>query len=235
MPNSYFEFRQFRISQDRCDMKVTTDACILGAYASAPESGRILDIGAGTGLLSLMMAQRTAASIDAVELDDASYFQLQENVSESPWSARITCIHSDISTHMPSSPYDFIISNPPFFSNQLLSPDENKNRSRHDTTLDADALLHSVKQLLRDSGQFAVLFPYQQLHEFTRKAGFCHLKLSQQLLIRSRPDKPFIRVILIFQSEPPVEVKTEILSVKNESDEYSDFFRRLLQDFYLHL
>ena len=235
MSNSYFEFKQFRIGQDRCAMKVTTDACILGAYSPAPDEGTILDIGSGTGLLALMLAQRTQAIIDAVELDASAFLQLEENIETSKWKHRVQAIHADIKNYESQKKYDFIICNPPFFSKQLQSPTAEKNRARHDVSLDADVLLHSVQRLLAPQGKFSVLIPYDRLNDFTRKAKLHQLQLSKQLLIRTRPDKPFIRAILVFEDKEVMKIETEILSVKNESSEYSDFFHRLLRDFYLYL
>jgi tRNA1Val (adenine37-N6)-methyltransferase len=235
MSNTFFEFKQFRIGQDRCAMKVTTDACILGAYSPAPDAGTILDIGSGTGLLALMLAQRAHAMIDAVELDASAFSQLRENIESSKWKSRIQAIHTDIKSYAPHTKYDFIICNPPFFSNQLQSPTTEKNRARHDVSLDDNVLLHSVQRLLAPRGKFSVLIPYDRLNDFTRKAKLHQLQLSKQLLIRARPEKPFIRVILIFKNEEVIKTETEILSVKSESGEYSDFFGHLLRDFYLYL
>src|SRR2546421_11557996 len=119
MSNSFFQFKQFRIDQDRCAMKVTTDACILSAWAPIPPAGNFLDIGTGTGLLALMMAQRSAGIIDAIELHEESFLRAKENVEASRWRDRIHIIHSDAKLFRPNKKYDFIICNPPFFQNQL--------------------------------------------------------------------------------------------------------------------
>jgi tRNA1Val (adenine37-N6)-methyltransferase len=235
MANPYFEFRQFRIAQDRCAMKVTTDACILGAYAPAPEVGVILDIGAGTGLLSLMLAQRTRSTIDAVEVDPSAFSQLVQNIEGSKWKDRIHPILVDIKKYRTETKYDFIICNPPFFSNHLHSPFREKNVARHDLSLDTAGLLDAAQRLVGPEGIFTVLIPYGQLNDFSRKAGRTGFHLSSQLLIRARPDKPFNRVLLVFETTEARKIETEILSVNNENGEYSDFFRQLLSSFYLHL
>jgi tRNA1Val (adenine37-N6)-methyltransferase len=235
MANDYFEFKQFRIDQDRCAMKVTTDACILGAYAPAKESKRILDIGTGTGLLALMLAQRTQGIIDVIENDESSFLQAKENVLQSPWHDRINVIHCDLRDFDPEKKHDFIICNPPFFENHLRSASIQKNQAKHDLSLDYATLLDSVTRLLDPSGFFTVLLPYNQSQSFVRSAEVRKLHISKQLLIRNRPDKSFIRMVMIFSFLPSIKIETEILSIKNESGEYSDFFHRLLKDFYLHL
>jgi len=216
-------------------MKVTTDACILGACAPAPDHGKILDIGTGTGLLSLMLAQRTPAMIDAIENDEQSFLQAKENVANSPWSDRINVIHEDVKNFSREVKYDFIICNPPFFENQLHSPSFQKNQARHNLSLDSESLLDAVNKLIRSEGKFSVLLPYSQSSDFSRKAKTRELFLSGQFLIRNAPDRSFIRAIMTFEKSIPLKLKTEILSIKNESGQYSDFFQRLLKDFYLHL
>ncbi|MFI5135174.1 MAG: tRNA1(Val) (adenine(37)-N6)-methyltransferase [Chitinophagales bacterium] len=252
VPNNYFQFKQFRIDQDRCAMKVTTDACVLGAWVSPPEHGKILDIGTGTGLLSLMLAQRTHSMIYAIEKDAQSFLQAKKNFEESQWRDRIKVFHDDVRNFLQEdsilnpSPlekvpkadevkYDFIICNPPFFQNQLRSPSAEKNLARHDVALDESSLLQAVTNLLSPQGKFAVLLPYEQSKDFVRKAQLCNLFPERQLLIRNKPHNPFIRIIVIFTRNSPSKIETEILSVKNESNEYSDFFQKLLREFYLYL
>ncbi|MEP7128610.1 MAG: methyltransferase, partial [Chitinophagales bacterium] len=131
MSNTYFQFKQFRIDQDQSAMKVATDACILGAATPAPADGAILDIGTGTGLLSLMIAQKCSGRIDAVELDEGSFHQATSNVQNSLWKDRINVIHSDVRTFHPNKKYDLIICNPPFFENHFKSPFLQKNKAKH--------------------------------------------------------------------------------------------------------
>src|SRR5437868_5022622 len=144
MPNNYFQFKQFIIQQDNCAMKVCTDACLFGAYiANELQSipvNTILDIGAGTGLLSLMLAQKTTAVIDAVEIDNAAFEQAKENIAASPWKEKINTYHADISTFKTGKRYEHIISNPPFFEDDLRSNDEKKNFAKHDSSLTLENL-----------------------------------------------------------------------------------------------
>src|SRR5688572_17826532 len=141
MSNNFFQFKQFIVYQDRCSMKVCTDACIFGAYAaniisnSASQILKCLDIGTGTGLLSLMIAQKTRAIIDAIEIEEDAFIQAKENFSNSPWRQRLRAVHTDAKHLSTWVKYDFIVSNPPFYQNDLVSPLKTKNVAKHDTSL----------------------------------------------------------------------------------------------------
>src|SRR5215831_18097201 len=135
MSNAFFQFKQFRVDQDRSAMKVTTDACILGASIPVPVYGKILDVGAGTGLLSLMMAQRTQCDIDGVEVDEESYRQAHENFQNSPWSDRLKIVHDDFKKFNPDYKYDLVITNPPFYENSYRSANPALNAAKHNDRL----------------------------------------------------------------------------------------------------
>src|SRR5688572_6302630 len=163
MSNNYFQFKRFITYQDKCSMKVCTDACIFGAWIaniiSNAKSGILncLDIGAGTGLLSLMIAQKTSALIDAIEIEAYAFEQAKENFSNSPWNQRLRIFYSDVKHFNSPLKYDFIISNPPFYQNDLTSPLKTKNVAKHSTDLNLDELLGVIKNLLNKSGSFAIL------------------------------------------------------------------------------
>ena len=139
MANQYFQFKQFTVQQDACAMKVTTDACLFGAWVANRINGldlkgkHFLDIGTGTGLLSLMVAQQTDASIDAVEIETAAANQAQENFEQSPWNNKLFLHNSSIQTFIPQHKYDFIFTNPPFFFNDLKSKNHARNIALHDS------------------------------------------------------------------------------------------------------
>src|SRR6476620_3970566 len=141
MSNTYFRFRQFTVHQERTAMKVCTDACLFGAWVASEirneDLERVLDIGAGTGLLSLMIAQNSDAVIDAVEIDDHAYSQVVDNFSSSPWNDRLRVHHCSVQQFEPGCKYDLVISNPPFYEHSLRSPDSKKNMAMHSTHLDA--------------------------------------------------------------------------------------------------
>ncbi|MGN6568280.1 MAG: tRNA1(Val) (adenine(37)-N6)-methyltransferase, partial [Flavipsychrobacter sp.] len=143
MSNQYFQFKQFRIEQDKCAMKVSTDACIQGAWTPIHDHVRhVLDIGTGTGLLSLMLAQRDPRMhIDAVELDEQAATQAKENIVSSPFSERIDIIHGDAKEYQANQQYDLIICNPPFFQNSLLGDNSKRNTARHTLSFSYEDLL----------------------------------------------------------------------------------------------
>ena len=164
MANSFFEFKQFTVHQEDCAFKVTTDACILGAYPEIPEPEKICDIGTGTGILSLMMAQKfSGAIIDAIEIDPLSAKQAGENFKSSPWDNRITVFNDSIQhfARQNKIKYDMVICNPPYFEDHLRSKDHRKNLARHNYKLSLSELAEYVKDLLTDMGYFYAILPPQ--------------------------------------------------------------------------
>ncbi|HMI78726.1 MAG TPA: methyltransferase, partial [Ferruginibacter sp.] len=187
MPNNYFQFKQFTVFQDKCAMKVCTDACLFGSLIANGQllPAHCLDIGTGTGLLSLMYAQKDPlAIIDAVEIDEAVAGQAKENFAASPWAGRLNIFNTDILALHPPEKYDLIFSNPPFFEDDLRSPDEFKNSAKHDTTLDLKQLLQVVDTNLTNEGSFAVLLPYHRVEYFTNEADKAGLHLVEYVLVK---------------------------------------------------
>ena len=163
MPNPYFAFKQFTVRHDRCAMKVGTDGVLLGAWTDLSHSRRILDIGTGTGLIALMLAQRCMdARITAIDLDSAAVEQAQENIQASPWKDRIEALQQDICTYHPNGTFDTIVSNPPYFIDSLKCPDGQRSTARHTDTLDADRLIGKVSELLTSDGRFSIILPAEQ-------------------------------------------------------------------------
>src|SRR5690606_34388523 len=164
MANQYFKFKQFTIHQDRTAMKVTTDGCLFGAWvadqlSARKASGNLLDIGAGTGLLSLMIAQKNSLlNIDAIEIDVEASKQAEENFSSSPWKERLSIIHDDASTHQFTKPYDYAISKPPFYENELKSPDPGRKLAHHEG-IAISSLLDVIRKNLSSKGRFFLLLP----------------------------------------------------------------------------
>jgi tRNA1Val (adenine37-N6)-methyltransferase len=235
MANTYFQFRQFTVHQDNCAMKVSTDSCLFGAWVaeqSAGAAGNLLDIGAGTGLLSLMLAQSTNTSIEAVEVEDLCFRQLTENIDTSDWKHRIKCVHVDILKYSPEKNYDLIISNPPFYENQLQSPDAAVNLARHANELSIAALFQKVKDLIHPEGEFYVLIPFYRLAECLERADKLGFFVHQQVEVRhSNQHKPF-RAMIGFRITP-VEKKFETIEVNGHYGQYSPRFKNLLSPFYL--
>lgn len=240
MANNYFQFKQFTVHQEHCAMKVCTDACLFGAFVATQiierqlKADNILDIGSGTGLLSLMMAQKTMASIDAIEIDPAAYQQAIINFDQSPWKNQLNIIHADALLFNSEKKYDFIISNPPFFEGDLKSGNHKKDAAKHDTTLTLEQVLTIISNHLSPGGFFAVLLPYHRVSFFIEKAGAANYFLNEQLLIQHTKAHPFFRGILFF-SHNKTAVTTLELAIKNEKGNYTPEFIGMLKDYYLHL
>src|ERR1700761_704251 len=201
MSNPYFRFKQFTIYQDRCAMKVCTDACILGAWFAdkAPAWSSVLDIGSGTGLLMLMLAQKHKGDIRGIELDLECFRQLQENIGQSPWRQKLRVFPGDARSFSFPGKFDFIISNPPFYENDLPAVTEAANLARHSKELTLSELLEVIDANLSPQGSFGVLLPYHRTAWFEELAfsryGF---SLVEKLLIRQTPRHDFFRSILYF-------------------------------------
>lgn len=236
MSNSYFQFKQFTVNQGRCAMKVSTDACIQGAWTPLrPGIRRVLDIGTGTGLLSLMIAQRLHdTSIDAIELDEEAVLQARENVSSSPFADRIQIILGDAALWETERRYDLIICNPPFFKSALLGPDKPRNAARHIDSLDAATLAQVVLNYLDPQGVASFLWPVQEFESFKEVADKAGLHLVRQLSIRHRPAAPETRVVSLWQ-KTPLGYEKEELTIKSSVEGYSEEFAALLKPFYLAL
>ena len=195
-----FRFKQFSVEDTRSTMRVGTDAMILGAWAEPPKQGFILDIGTGCGILALMMAQKSKARIDAIDIDHPSCREATLNFKNSPWNDRLSTIHTSIQllAATTSFRYDYIITNPPFFENQLKSPSIRKNQSRHDQELTLAELISQIASLLTDQGRFALILPpgrILKLQELSMKQGVFPLR---QLTVQSRPGKGPKRILLEF-------------------------------------
>lgn len=240
MPNNYFQFKQFTVQQEKCAMKVCTDACLFGAYA-ADESKKskikiqnVLDIGTGTGLLSLMLAQKFDAVIDAVEIDEQAYIQAKENFEQSPWKERLNIFNEDILHLKTQKKYDCIISNPPFYELDLKSDNRSKNAARHDTALTLQQLLQCADKFLNDDGVFAVLLPYHRVDYFIETATELNLHTFKKILVKQTPSHNFFRGIALLQREK-TNLSNEEIIIKDETGNYTSTFAALLKDYYLHL
>lgn len=220
-------------------MKVCTDACLFGAILADKiyrenNSSKLLDIGTGTGLLSLQVAQKNSISIDAVEIDQDSFEQAQQNFSNSPWSERVHIFNTDILDFVADKKYDCIISNPPFYEGDLKSDNSKKNTAKHDSTLKLEQLLKVIEEQLSHTGYFAVLLPFQRVDYFITLAAEFNYKVQEQWMIRPTDAHPFFRGILIF-SLATTEIVSKEISIKDHTGNYTAEFVELLKDYYLQL
>jgi tRNA1Val (adenine37-N6)-methyltransferase len=239
MANDYFQFKQFIIHQDHCAMKVCTDACLFGAYVAdkfqrTNSRFRVLDIGAGTGLLSLMVAQKSSsAEIDAVEIDRAAAEQARENFKLSPWKDRLH-IHQQSIQQFGINTYDLIMSNPPFYENDLKSGNAKRNLALHGSALGLDDLLDVIQKHISAQGKFAVLLPYHRAANFINHAQLKDFYLQEEISVKQTSKHPYFRSMLLF-GRNKVLVKHADLCIKEGNDEYSKEFIELLEDYYLKL
>ncbi|HAA17064.1 MAG TPA: methyltransferase [Cytophagales bacterium] len=233
--NSYFQFKQFTVHQGQCAMKVTTDACVFGALAEAIAPQRILDIGTGTGLLSLMLAQRYHAPIDAVELDEAAAQQASQNFRLSPWSSNLHLHQGAIQEFTPSTSYDLIVTNPPFFGNQLPSQNPEKRNAWHQTTLGSRELAEAISRLLSKEGKGWVLLPPKEASTFQSHAQAVGLRLHCQIAHHSfRESEPHL-CTMAWGKEAINPVATELVYYKDAKKSLTEKMRDLLTPYYMFL
>ncbi len=221
-------------------MKIGTDGILLGAWAQAEQPERILDIGTGTGLIALMMAQRFPnAIVDAVEVEPNAAEQAARNFSSSPWPDRLNLHHQTIqsfaSSGLRNKAYSLIVSNPPWFADSLKSNEIRRNLARHTDSLSHDELLNSVRLLLHSSGRFAVVLPSGDSTSFIHSAHQRNLFCRRQCHVRSKPSLSPHRVLLEFETVPaesPV-IPQELIIENEQHHDYTESFRKLTRDFYL--
>lgn len=233
-----FQFKEFSIEQDRCAMKIGTDGVLLGAWTSIQDPSAILDIGAGTGILALMLAQRSdAMQIDALEIDEDAYEQCVENFENSAWADRLFCYHAaldEFAEEMEDEKYDLIISNPPFHTEDYKSGDNARNMARFADSLPFEELIKFASELLSDKGSFAVIIPYSEENYFlklsekvnlfpnriTRVRGTVNTAVKRSLLQLSFTDKPF---------------SSNELILEESRHQYTQNYQKMVAPFYLKL
>ncbi|CAI1079448.1 tRNA1(Val) (adenine(37)-N6)-methyltransferase [Serratia entomophila] len=231
-----FTFKQFFVAHDRCAMKVGTDGVLLGAWAPLAQARRVLDIGSGSGLIALMLAQRSAdeVTIDAVELDEAAAAQARENVAGSPWLHRIRVHAQDIHHYAErhAAQYDLIVSNPPYFEPAVACRDQARHNARYTETLTHDALLACAAQLISEQGCFCVILPHGIGAAFESQAHQRGWRTAARLNVSDRADTPLHRVLLALTRQP-AQLQEQRLAIKQADGSYTEGFRRLITEFYL--
>jgi len=233
--NKWFEFKQFRIEQSKAAMKVGTDGVILGAWTSVDNASRILDVGTGTGLIGLMLAQRSNAAIDAVEIDEDAYYEAKFNFEQSSWKDRLRIFHSDfnIFSKEHEQSYDLIVCNPPFFMDSLKTSDPQLAVARHNGSMTFDQLIRGSVKLLKDTGRLSVIIPSESFDEFRETARLGGFYLHQQCKVISKPGKPAVRVLLEFSLFKGYTESSEIL-IKDDQGQFTHQFKKLTCSFYLN-
>tara|TARA_R100000935_G_scaffold27288_2_gene47435 strand:- start:13775 stop:14491 length:717 start_codon:yes stop_codon:yes gene_type:complete len=238
MANKPFNFKQFTVAQERCAMKVGTDGVLLGAWVSIENSPQsILDIGAGTGVISLQLAQRSLAeTIDAIEIDNDAYEQCTENFENSPWADRLFCYHASIQEFVSEieETYDLIISNPPFYSENFKSENSARDIARFTDALPFDHLAISASHLLSENGTFAVILPKKEETHFIEIAAKSNLFPKRICTVKGTPTSEEKRSLLefTFQKNNP-SLETLVLETKRHL--YTKEYRDLVKDFYLKM
>lgn len=233
MANSWFQFQQFKIHQDRCAMKISTDAILLGSMADAHNPSRILDIGTGTGVIALMLAQRFAdAKITGVELDTDAASQAIENMSQSPFASRLALWHGRIQDFSEEEKFDLIVSNPPYFPDHLKSSDAKRNKALHTDSLSFEELIQKARKLLKDQGKFWIILPPRQLEDWKAQAGDAGFFEDKNIAVYDRDGKPILRVVASFSLQNLPPSKTEIV-LKGAEGAYTESYKKLLSGFLL--
>lgn len=235
MSNNSFTFQKFTIHQDRCAMKVGTDGVLLGAWAHGGK--RILDIGTGTGLVAIMMAQRFAdAHVTAVEIDHNAALQACDNASCSPFASRIGIVETSVQNFdvYGTQLFDSIVSNPPFFTDSLKNPDSQRATARHADTLPYRDLFTAVKRLLAEDGEFSAIIPSDCLTSFIAEAYLAHLVPIRRLAIRTTPRKQPKRHLVSFgHTSSASNATNEEQCLMNPDGSQSEWYINLTSDFYL--
>lgn len=234
-----FVFKQFSVAQDRCAMKIGTDAVLLGAWASLehdPES--ILDIGSGTGVIALQLAQRSpAGTIDAVEIDEQAFQQCVENFENSPWADRLFCYHASVQEFASEidETYDLIVSNPPFYSEDYRSKDKSRDMARFTAAMPFEHLLICAAHLLSEKGILAVVIPKKEQDNFISLAKKQGVFLRRICEVRGTADAEVKRVLLEFSPKPFELPVVENLTIEIRRHQYTEAYKNLVKDFYLKL
>lgn len=216
-------------------MKVGTDGVLIGAWCKVGSAKRILDIGTGSGVIALMLAQRSAADarVDAVEVSEPDARQAALNFQQSPWPQKVRAVRCDIQIFKPDILYDLIVTNPPFFSKSLISPDTRRTETRHDSLLTQADLLGVLRRLLHPRGTFNLILPPVEAQHFLASAQSAGFALTHRTRLLTRPKKPAERILMSFTIKPSGTVAEDTLILYDSGETKSEAYRRLTDDFYL--
>ena len=234
-----FTFKQFAIEQDRCAMKIGTDGVLLGAWAPIDNHPfSILDIGTGTGIIALMLAQRSAAQqIDALEIDEAAYEQATDNFENSPWNDRLFCFHAGLDEFIeePEDEYDLIVSNPPFYSEDYKTENESRDLARFQDAMPFEQLLEAADLLLSEHGIFTVIIPFKEEENFIAFANEFELYPLKITRVKGTPTTEIKRSLLAFSRNETTDLPIDELVIETARHVYTQEYIGLTKDFYLKM
>lgn len=235
--NNYFQFKQFRVEQNLAAMRVGTDGVLLGAWANVEGNNSILDIGTGTGVIALMLAQRSNANIDAIDIESGAIQDAIFNFKQSPWNNRLNATQISLQEFVGKAgkKYDCIVSNPPFFNNSAKSAQKEKALARHTDTLNFSDLISGVAKLLNPTGWFCVILPIDTENIFRQTALRYGLHLTKITRVKPNVNKPCKRVLLQFEFEVKNIVADQLIIETETRHAYTPEFIQKLKDFYLNL
>jgi len=237
MANNYFQFKQFKIIQDKAAMKVGTDGVLLGAWVDLSDAQQILDVGTGTGLIALMMAQRQEnAKITAIDIDSDACSQAAENFSLSRWNGRLGVVNQSIQSFRQKQRgiFDLLVCNPPFFQNSFKSVDSSRNLARHTDSLSAEELIRNASLLSTDSGRLAVVIPEEQAERFIKLSHKYFYNLVRSLHVKPNNSKPTKRRLLEFKKHFVGEIQENEIFIETTTRHfYSNEYKELTKEFYL--
>lgn len=236
MATPFFKFKQFTVFHDQCAMKVGTDGVLLGAWTAIDQAASILDVGTGTGLVALMLAQRAKmAHIDAIDIDLAAYRQAVANVSASPFAEQIRVVHASFARFDTHEKYDLIVSNPPYFSRSLKNPDAQRAQARHDDDLPLEQLLEGSKNLLTPQGRIALILPVEHDQRLRAIALRLQLYRTRQTNVCPVQDGPVRRLLVELSPTPCPDIIPECLPIEIERNQYTEAYKKLTREYYLNM
>lgn len=233
MANDFFSFKQFTIRQDRAAFKVGTDGVLLGATAGLTGVKRILDIGTGTGLIAIMLAQRCKAEIVAIEPDYESFIQCLGNTGNCPWKDRIVVENTTLQDFQSDDKFDLVVTNPPWFSDSLKNPDPRKSSSRHNHELSNIELLENVSRLIADEGRLQLIMPYAEGNILIAAAHEYGFFCNSVLKIKPLPSSEIRRMILTFSRQLLKPTEKFITIEHGKRHGFTEEYITLTKDFYL--
>ena len=236
---SIFQFKQFSVNQDQTAMKIGTDGVLLGAWTPIENNPKsVLDIGTGTGIIALMLAQRSEAEqIDALEIDESAYEQAVENFENSPWGDRLFCFHAGLDEFVddPEDEYDLIVSNPPFFSEDYRSDNEQRDLARFQEAMPFEELVEAADLLLSENGIFSVIIPFNEEDRFIELCAECELFPIKVTRVKGASTTKIIRSLLAFKRYELAVLTADELVIEISRHEYTPEYISLTKDFYLKM